>query len=447
MMFGLGKKSAKKQATTPVAAPASAGAAIPEERIITMPPEYRSVAPSSGKSSKRALIIAGGSALFLVVVSAGLYAFFFLGGEEPAAPEAKELPVATPREIETPPAVEEPQDTIIRSQAYTPAGELLGELAMTVPSEVAERYGASIGITVLGEEDVALPADIEHYGGMYSLYPNGLSFSQAVSLEAIVTDLTATSSREGLYPATLRGTTWEAIAGYQETLAGWSFAFEKFPVGPIAIVRSAPATESEEAPGAVRSSPDTDADGLTDREELLLGTNVSSADTDEDTYDDRTELMNDYSPLGAGQKIAEANLVASYTNPTYGYSVAYPRAWLANSLDTTNKQVLFISDTEEFFEILVEENPLNTPIAEWYRAQSPSLANAALSATIIDGVPAVWSADGLTLYAGRDGLVYILTYNKGTLDAVNWPAMFEYFHKHFRFGNTAAAAPGESASE
>ena len=170
-----------------------------------------------------------------------------------------------------------------------------------------------------------------------------------------------------------------------------------------------------------------------------MGTNVSSPDTDNDAYLDKAEFLNNYNPLAPGEKLEAAKLVSTYTNPTYGYKVGQPAKWLADALDQTNKQVLFISDTEEFFEILIEENPTKKPIVDWYRSQSPVLANVQLDVAVIDGAGAVWSPDGLTLYVGQEGLVYILTYNKGTLEALNWPTVFEYFYKSFKFGNTTSA--------
>ena len=218
---------------------------------------------------------------------------------------------------------------------------------------------------------------------------------------------------------------------------------DKFTSGPIAIIWK----EDDSQAGAgeitltqVPASTDTDSDGLTDAEEQLLGTSNTSADSDEDTYMDLDEITNGYSPLsGEGATLDSAGLFGVYTNETYGYKAAYPVSWLADSLDQTNKQVLFISDTEEFFEILIEENPLNTPIVDWYRGQSPSLANIELNVAILDGRPGVWSPDGLTLYTSKDGLIYILTYNRGTREEVSWPNLFEHFYNSFIFGNTSSS--------
>lgn len=73
---------------------------------------------------------------------------------------------------------------------------------------------------------------------------------------------------------------------------------------------------------------DTDRDGLTDAEELLLGTDAALADTDRDGYDDALELMNLYNPSGiAPQRLLDAGLVYEYKHPTLGWSVYIPRSW------------------------------------------------------------------------------------------------------------------------
>lgn len=53
----------------------------------------------------------------------------------------------------------------------------------------------------------------------------------------------------------------------------------------------------------INSSTDTDADGLTDIEEMQYGTSLNVADTDGDGYLDGAEVEGGYNPLGEGQLI------------------------------------------------------------------------------------------------------------------------------------------------
>lgn len=455
-MLGFGKKPEAND--PPPASPETAAAApkieASDEQLIVMPEEYLPKAELSGKSgSKKLYFVIIGAVVFLLALSGGLYYFLFAG-----SPAVAPVVVLPPLPNTAPPASETATTTpvdlkIITSQALDAVGQLLGSIKISLPSLVANKYGEALGVAVLSATDIAVPSGTALAGGIYSPYPVGAIFDEPVLVDLIAANLSTPESRQNYYPAFLKGTAWQEITPASETADGWSFSFNKFPAGPISLVERAATSTMATAPGILGAgkpvaSLDTDKDGLTDEEEALLGTNREQADTDNDTYSDRAEIFNGYSPLTATDKLEAAGLFTTYTNPTYGYKAPYPKKWLADSLDQTNKQVLFISATEEFFEILVEENPAKQPIVDWYRAQSPALANAQLDVSTIDGAAAVWSPDGLTLYVGREGLVYILTYNKGQVEQINWLTFFEYFYKNFKFGNTASqtAAPAAAAT-
>lgn len=455
-MFRLGK-------TTPTPLPAETAvlAADPvnpkieinDEQFTVMPEEYLSKAEASAsRGGKKIYFVMAGAAAFLLLLSGGLYYFLFAQSAAPEVvvilPPVADAPAA-PNEIAT--TTPEILKTI-ESQAFDPAGALLGSLKIILPAVVANKYGEALGVAILSAADISLPTGSVVAGGIYSPYPVGASFAEPVQVDLAAVNLSTPEARQNYYPAYLSGTAWQEISGASATPAGWAFNFAKFPAGPISLVERVATSTASATPGVLGAlkpvpSLDTDTDGLTDEEEALLGTNRELADTDSDTYSDRAEIFNGYSPLTVDGKLADTDLFATYTNPTYGYKAPYPKKWLADSLDQTNKQVLFISATEEFLEILVEENPNKMPIVDWYRAQSPALSDVELDVSIIDGASAVWSPDGLTVYAGRDGLVFIITYNKGTIEQINWPTLFEYFYKNFKFGNTAtqsATPPADS---
>lgn len=449
-MFGLGKKKSEPGASPTKdkgAVKSQSEPAVPEENFTVMPEQYLPKGSAGSAGNKKLYFLIAGAALFLLMLSGGLYMFFFSGRSA-----NKEIAVNAPaalvqNEPAAPAAVATTtSERVVESLSYDSANQLTGSLKMTVPALVANKYGESLGITTLAPTDLSLPTGSEMAGGIYSPYPLGALFAEPIAFELSVTALSASSTRAEFFPAYLKGAAWEEIVGHQDSGQGWSFTLDKFPSGPLSAVRRpvvATSTPPVAESGKNTPSQDTDSDGLTDKEEILLGTNVSSPDTDGDTYEDKAELLNNYSPLAPLDKLEAANLFSLYTNPTYGYKVSHPTKWLSDALDQTNKQVLFISDTEEFFEILIEENPAKKPIVDWYRSQSPTLANVELDVTVVDGAGAVWSPDGLTLYVGKEGLVYILTYNKGTLEAINWPTVFEYFYKSFKFGNTAGVGATE----
>ncbi len=64
------------------------------------------------------------------------------------------------------------------------------------------------------------------------------------------------------------------------------------PINQVPEEPQLPINEPEEIPGAVINLPptDTDADGLTDQEEIILGTSINLADTDRDGLNDFDEV-------------------------------------------------------------------------------------------------------------------------------------------------------------
>jgi hypothetical protein len=463
-MFGLGKKkstpeaSEEKDSMKKAQQKTVATASISDDKFVVMPEQYmpqKGSAPTR-KVNKKVLILGGSGALVLIVLAVTLYVVF--SSSDSIAPEITSTPTqpvsqppatisSTTRQEE---ALETTKGKVVTAQAYTETNVLAGTLSMNISPLVAEAFGAGLGITVLEPTDLTLPEEGTVVGGLYSTYPTSITFEEAVSFEMIVASFPEGVSIRDTYPAYLRGVRWQELSDYQLSSAGFIFSLEKLPSGPIAVIwNNVAPLESGKLSGVLQpiSDTDTDADGLTDKEEQLFGTSITSADSDSDTYLDLEEINNGYSPVAPLESLVEGELFSTYTNPTYGYRAPYPVSWLADSLDQTNKQVLFISDTEEFFEILIEENPLNTPIVDWYRGQSPTLANISLDITLVANRPAVWSPDGLTLYTAKDGLIYIITYNNGTRDTVSWPNVFKYFYTNFSFGDTVSQDSGDSNGE
>lgn len=104
------------------------------------------------------------------------------------------------------------------------------------------------------------------------------------------------------------------------------------PPAPVNIppvnIAPPPTPEPEPEPPPPAPDRDTDSDGLTDAEELLIGTDIGLADSDGDSYPDAQELVNLYNPAGvAPQRLLDAGLVYAYEHPTQGWSIYLPRQW------------------------------------------------------------------------------------------------------------------------
>lgn len=445
-MLGLSKN--KKESAEAAADNMSGGEGeLKEEQFTVMPPQYTAASAAAAPVGSRKIYLIVGIAVFLLLIGGGAYFFFVYGSRSGGAGVAVAPPAGQPPSPTAENTATTTQPKVITAEARDKENNLLGALSLTIPAPLVDKYGQTIGITVINKDDLALPAGASTLGGLYSAYPLGVAFDEPISLLLSAVKLPPETAASDFVPAYLKGAEWQKLSVYQTAAEGWSLSLNQFPNGPITLIQSTVATSTAASdlatgtPEQIVASSDADHDGLTDKEEALFGTGAQNKDTDGDSYDDKQEIMNNYSPLaGQGEKLSTAALFKLYTNPQYGYQVFHPAKWLADSLDQTGTQVLFISDTDEFFEVLIEENSANLPIVDWYRSQSPALASVSLDVAALAGAAMVWSPDHLTLYAGKDGLVYIITYNRGNLAEINWPTAWEYFYKNFKFGNTSAGA-------
>lgn len=185
---------------------------------------------------------------------------------------------------------------------------------------------------------------------------------------------------------------------------------------------------------AFKDSADGDADGLTDIEEELWGTNGASIDSDGDTFPDTTEIANLYNPAGlTPERLIEAGLVSTYINPEYQYTVYYPTTWLANAVDADKKEVLFTSITQEFVNIRVLPFPTEMSFAEWFAKTFPTEQLATYTPFVNKfKVSGVKSSDGLVSIITDGAHVYLLTYNGGVREEINYRLTFGMMIQSFK---------------
>ena len=151
---------------------------------------------------------------------------------------------------------------------------------------------------------------------------------------------------------------------------------------------------------------DSDGDGLSDQEEVLIGTNPLESDSDGDGYDDFTEVSNLYNPLGSGllkdnrniQELQDDNLV---------YSVLYPSS-LEPSISNDGHNTLFFLDDNSFIQILLEENEGQQNITSWYGSRFFSFID---NSEIIekDTWSGFYTSDGSSFYLGDHDRKYVFT--------------------------------------
>jgi len=190
---------------------------------------------------------------------------------------------------------------------------------------------------------------------------------------------------------------------------------------------------------------DIDNDGLTTLEEAIYTTDSNKPDTDDDGYADGLEVENLYNPLGFKPvKLVDSGKVKEYINPTYQYSVFSPLVWPVQSLDNNNEQVIFSSDTGEFIEIIVEDNPLKLSVQDWYLGQSPGVTSDQLKTiTTKDKITGILSPDGLAAYLPFEDRIFVIYYNIGLKTEVNFGMTFKMLINSFKTGVVAISFPEE----
>jgi len=194
-------------------------------------------------------------------------------------------------------------------------------------------------------------------------------------------------------------------------------------------------TEYQEIAPGVLSSPDTDKDALTDQEEIVYRTDKNNPDTDHDSYLDGLEIVNLYSPLsGPGDRLAASDLVRTYTNKTYGYSLFYPTPWLPKVMpESEDREIIISTEIGEFFSLVVQDNPETLSVIDWYKKQVKELKIEQLRKMIVDNQEAVWSLDGLTLYIGKEDKIFAFTYNIGAEKEASFKSTYLMMIKSFKF--------------
>jgi hypothetical protein len=209
---------------------------------------------------------------------------------------------------------------------------------------------------------------------------------------------------------------------------------------------NAPAT-----PAAINysSSLDSDNDGLTDVEEDLYSTEKRKPDTDEDGYIDGQELAKLFNPKAAGSSLLEiSGLVNKYTNPIFNYEILHPSAWLARPTDQSLQEVIFQSATGEYIEVLIEDNPQKLDLVQWYLSQSPLAdLNQLKKETTKQGYESLLSPDRLNAYLldkNQPEKVYIISYNIGNKNRVNFLTTFEMMRNSFNLLPAKAATIPET---
>ena len=185
------------------------------------------------------------------------------------------------------------------------------------------------------------------------------------------------------------------------------------------------AISPEEVSGEFLPGTDDDQDGLTNQEEVALGTNSKASDSDGDSYEDLSEVNNGYNPTGEG-KISENESLKEYRNSTFNLNILYPGSW-DTKIASTEDSVIMTAPDQQFIQLLVQPNTDQEDIISWYK-KTFNVENIPISQLVTnqewDGVR---TPDGLTAYiTNKDkSYIFIVTYNLGNNRVLNYKNIFE----------------------
>jgi hypothetical protein len=188
---------------------------------------------------------------------------------------------------------------------------------------------------------------------------------------------------------------------------------------------------SEETNLSLRIGADSDNDGLTDAEEIILGTSTSAPDTDGDGYLDGSELISLYNPVGAGKINANPN-ISVYENKTFSYGLFYPLAW-QTSVNGGDDSVMFKTNDNQFIQIIVQPNVNNQNLDQWYMEQLGVLTINETDRVSGYNWQGLKSPDGLNIYVmnKKQNYIFSLTYNPGGSNILEYSNIFQMMVKSF----------------
>jgi hypothetical protein len=393
--------------------------------IYPMPRRFRVAQKQKSQAKTTGIFIMVGGALFLIAISAGAYYYFF-----------RTKPVEnTPASMitETPLVEKQEKPAEVIPEPASPAAEEKDpkESYMEMKAEfdkIIDFAGLEAAVLKYGSKNKI--EELEKEKNQYETMPD--SFKENI-VSVLIKNMPKLNEI---------GEISSAIKGGLATLTISTIDLSKN--GTIQMARednewkleSESWTNVESGDGAedkiiFRDGVDADGDGLTDKEEVALGSDANSMDGDGDGYSDFSEIINLYNPAGAG-KLADSDKIKNYLNEVYGYEALYPVALPVAEVGGKDS-VIFRSVDNHFIQIIAQANQGGLAIDEWYNQQFGASAAENLSQISGNGWQGIKSEDGLIVYLGDDSLkfIFVITYNPGEQNILEYKNIFEMILKSF----------------
>ena len=191
---------------------------------------------------------------------------------------------------------------------------------------------------------------------------------------------------------------------------------------------------------------DSDSDQLSDVEEnQVYGTNPLRPDDDSDGFIDGHEVFHLYDPSKfQPSDLIDGGVVRTSQNSVFGYDVYYPTNWSRDLLDADGVNVMYSSPGGEYVEIIVHPNKDAMRIDQWYLDHAPAVtAGQVQPVTTKQGYKGLLSPDSLSLFLGRDDVVYELRYDIGVRTDAQFLQTFVMMQNSFKMTTDPLYVPEE----
>ncbi len=199
------------------------------------------------------------------------------------------------------------------------------------------------------------------------------------------------------------------------------------------ILDLATSTESNIGVDGTNNSPgsalppllDSDSDGLTDNEEMVLGTNLELIDSDADNYTDLAEINGGYDPLSSGQLDISKN-INKYINSPIDYELLYPKDWEIQSLND-GRTIIFAAPDGSLIQISVQENSNQQSILGWYENSFSSVTVTYDKLKNSDYWEGIMGEDNLNFYLTDKERqnIYVISYIPAIDGRIAYPNIFQ----------------------
>ncbi len=425
-MFGRNKEKPS------IAASASEPAAKPElwGEIYTMPSNYQSATPASRGSNKKiwTVILA---VLLVSIVGVLVYLFVRSLPEEPVSPPTTTQPTST--ETPTTPSPTNPPELVTASERDRVRFRDIREIQAALELYFAEskQYPLAPLSMVLGTSS----SNVLSAAG-FSGSPQGVVYLTPVPKNP------EPGGSPYLYES-FDGASYSLRFNLEEGTAGLDQG--DHVATPGGIDEKAPLPEPAPGPREVVPPPattDTDADGLTDAEEAILGADASKPDTDSDGYTDGSELDSGYDPtLGQGALLKDSSKLVSYANDAFAYQLVHPADWTVEKIKADFSEILISGGGAEFMSVLVVSNPDQLTATEWYAKQFPSLKESEVPQFKVGEFEWAMSPDGLIVYLATTNNLITFSYNIGTAEQASYYSLFKAMIRLFTLSASEQTLP------